>query len=137
MTPESDYIIGDWRTFVAQNGGGGSNEDTNWVNLEGISVISSTSISITMTGYFDDNPTGLGVVYNTVGNPTTSDSVYNAFDHINMQTGETDATVLDISENKDGSRTATVLLTNLKPGTTYYFRSYMQSNFNFYFYTAR
>ena len=31
-----------------------------------------------------------------------------------------------ISENKDGSRTATVLLSGLKPGTTYYFRGYMQ-----------
>ena len=126
MTPESDYIIGDWCTMKAQDGGNPEQGDTDWVNLGLIVPMSSTSISVTMTGYFDNNPIGLGVVYNTTGNPTTSDSVYNAFDHINMQTGETDATVLSISENNDGSRTATVLLTGLKPGTTYYFRGYMQ-----------
>jgi hypothetical protein len=127
MTPESDYIIGDWRTMKAQDGGGNPEHgDTNWVTLGLIQPMSSTSISVTMTGYFDNNPSGLGVVYNTTGNPTTSDSVYNAFDHINMQTGEHDATVLSIAENKDGSRTATILLSGLKPETTYYFRSYMQ-----------
>ena len=86
----------------------------------------STTLSVTITAYFDGDPVGLGVVYNTTGNPTLNDNVYNGFEHVNMETGETDATIQRIQENPDGSRTVEALLNNVQPGTTYYVRGYMQ-----------
>ena len=65
-------------------------------------------------------------MYNTTGNPTTGDQVYNAFDHINMETFEGDETFLGMIENSDNSRTVTVLISGLQRGITYYFRGYMQ-----------
>lgn len=123
LTPDSEPILSYVRTYeTAENG----DSDTNWINIESVNVASSTSLSITVTGYFDDNPIGIGAVYNTTGNPTLSDQVYNAFEHLDTETGEIDETILGMDENPDGSRTVTVLLGGLQPGTTYYIRGFIQ-----------
>ncbi|MCR4659231.1 MAG: hypothetical protein K5650_02935 [Bacteroidales bacterium] len=124
LTPDSEPIISDVRTYTTDNEGGDS--DTNWINIDSISVINSTSVSVTVTGYFDDNPIGIGAVYNTTGSPTLSDQVYNAFEHLITETGQGDETILGMIENPDGSRIVTVMLGGLQPGTTYYFRGFIQ-----------
>ena len=126
LTPDSEPIYGDWRTLGTQSGGDNPGGDTNWVTLDDIVLLSSTSVSVTVTGYFDSNPSGIGVVYNTTGEPTLSDQVYNAFDHMDTETFEYDETILGMTENPDHSRTVTVMISGLQPGTQYYFRGYMQ-----------
>jgi len=70
-----------------------------------------------LTAYFDDGtPEGIGVVYNTTGDPTMEDNVYNGFEHMDE---------LQMVENADGSRTVAFTINNLQPGTTYYLRGYM------------
>ena len=126
LTLNSEPIYGDWHTLGTQSGGNPGDQDTNWININSAEAVSSTTISITVTGYFDNNPNGIGVVYGTSANPTVADNVYNAFEHIiNLETGETDATIQRMQENADGSRTVAVLINNLQPGTTYYLRGYM------------
>lgn len=124
LTPESEPIISEVRTYSTDNASGSG--DTNWINLISVMASNSNTLTVTVTAYFDGGPTGVGVVYNTTGTPTVSDQVYNAFEHINMQTGETDATIQSMQENNDGSRTVAVLLNNVQPGTTYYVRGYLQ-----------
>ena len=124
LTPDSEPIISEVRTYSTENASGSG--DTNWININSAIPVSSTTISVTVTGYFDNNPNGIGVVYGTSANPTVADNVYNAFEHIlNLETGETDATIQRMVENSDGSRTVAVLLNNLQPGATYYLRGYM------------
>lgn len=124
LTPDSEPIISDVRTYTTENSSGSG--DTNWINLLSVIPANSTTLTVTVTAYFDGGPIGIGTVYNTTGTPTVSDQVYNAFQHINMETGETDATIQRMQENPDGSRTVTVLLNGVQPGTTYYVRGYMQ-----------
>ena len=125
LTPTSDPIYSDRRTYSTSNAPG--QNDTNWINLiSAMPTASSTAFSVTIKAYFDGNPIGIGVVYNTSGDPTLSDNVYNGFDHIDMQTGETDATIQRMQENIDGSRTVAALISDVQPGTTYHVRGYMQ-----------
>ena len=127
LTPNSQPIIGPTHMYSTANGGDNPNDnDTNWINLNSAIAANSTTISVTVTGYFDNNPNGIGVVYGTSSNPTTANNVYNAFEHLNVETGEHDETIQRIMENADGSKTVAVLLNNLQPGTTYYIRGYMQ-----------
>lgn len=128
---DTTAINGDIRFHMIKENGGNPGDstahgDTNWINLLSLTAANSTTLSVTVTAYFDGGPTGIGVVYNTTGAPTVNDQVYNAFEHINMQTGETDSTIQRMQENGDGSRTVAVLLNNLQPGTSYYVRGYMQ-----------
>ena len=127
MTPESEPVFSDWRALNTSNGGGG-HDDTNWVQLVEATPINESTISVTVTAYFDGDPIAVGVVYSTTNEvPTLNDNVYNAFDHIDMQTfTPTDATIQNIQINNDGSRTVTALLTNLQSGTFYYIRGYAQ-----------
>ena len=124
LTPDSEPIYSEVRTYSTDNASGSG--DTNWINVITVMPANSTTLSVTITAYFDGDPVGLGVVYNTTGNPTLNDNVYNGFEHVNMETGETDATIQRIQENPDGSRTVEALLNNVQPGTTYYVRGYMQ-----------
>lgn len=124
LTPDSEPIYSEVRTYSTDNASGSG--DTNWINVLSVVPANSTTLSVTIIAYFDGDPIGLGVVYNTTGNPTLSDNVYNGFEHVNMETGETDATIQRMQENPDGSRTVAALLNNVQPGTTYYVRGYMQ-----------
>lgn len=126
LTPDSEPIYSDVRTY--STGNASSSGDTNWINLLSAIAANSNTLSVTVTAYFDGDPIGLGVVYNTTGNPTLADNVYNGFEHVNMETGETDATIQRMQENPDGSRTVAALINNMQSGTTYYIRGYMQFN---------
>ncbi|MBO4281850.1 MAG: hypothetical protein J5873_01470 [Bacteroidales bacterium] len=117
MTPESELIVGDWRTFTTTNGGGGGNHDTNWIRIDKLSA-SDTFVSYTVTGYIDSgDPIAIGACYNETGNPTLNDKVYNALEHLSE---------LTMTENPDGSRTVSGVISALKPQTTYYFRAFMR-----------
>lgn len=124
FTPDSEPIISEVRTFSTDNAP--EPHGVNWVNLLSADAVSGTTMSATFTAYFDDEPVGIGIVYNTTGNPTLSDNVYNGFDHVNIQTGETDATILSFQEIINGVREVSVLINDVQPGTTYYLRGYMQ-----------
>ena len=125
FTPESEPKFSETRTYSTGNGG---SNDTNWINLVDVMVINESTISVTVTAYFDGDPTGVGVVYSTTTEePSISnDNTYNAFDHLNMETGEHDETIQRIQVNQDGSRTVAALLTNLQSGTMYYIRAYAE-----------
>ena len=124
LSPDSEPIISDVRTYSTDNTS--SQGDTNWINLLSVMPANGTTLSVTITAFFDGSPVGIGVVYNTTGNPTVGDNLYNGFEHINMETGETDSTIQRMVENSDGSRTVAALINNLQPGTTYHVRGYMQ-----------
>lgn len=122
FTPDSEPVIGDWRTFRTEEEG----QANNWITLNSAMAAGSTSISVTVTAYFDSNPRVVGVVYSTGTTPTISDNVYDAFEHLNMETGEHDETIQRVMENADGSRTVAALLTNLQPNTTYRLRAFFK-----------
>lgn len=124
LTPDSEPIISEVRTYTTENGG---SNDTNWIDINSVMAVNSTTLSVTVTAYFDGNPVAVGVVYSTTNEqPTVNDQIYNAFEHLNMETGEYDETIQRMQENADGSRTVAALLTNLQPGTLYYIRAYAQ-----------
>ena len=137
MSADSDPIIGDHKTLqTASTNGGGTGEggghhgntDTNWITVNHVMPYSETSVEISINAYFDSgNPIAIGACYNTTGNPTINDNVYNGFDHItDIETRQWDETIIDLFPNNDGSRTVKFLITNLQPNTTYYFRVFMQ-----------
>lgn len=115
ITPESELVTGDWCTFKIQNnGGGGTQNDTNWISLNNLVAIADTVMEITITAYFDSgDPSVIGVCYNTTGNPTENDNIFNAME--NMES------VTSMVENNDGSRTVKFVM-KVQPNTTYYMR---------------
>lgn len=123
LTPDSEPIISEVRTYTTENGG---SNDTNWINFIDALPLSSTSILVTVTAYFDSDPRAVGVVYSTGTTPTITDNVYDAFEHLNMETGEYDETIQRVQENADGSRTVAALLTNLQSNTTYRLRAFFK-----------
>ena len=134
MSPDSQPIIGNHKTFKTQNNGGTDNggghhssSDTNWITVNHVMPYSETSVEISINAYFDSGmPVAIGACYNTTGNPTINDNVYNGLEHINLETMQGDETIIDFFPNNDGSRTVKFLITDLQPNTTYYFRVFMQ-----------
>lgn len=123
LTPDSEPILSEMRTYTTENGG---SNDTNWIRLVD-AMPASGGLLVTVTAYFDGNPTSVGVAYSTTNEtPTINDNVYNAFEHLNMETGEHDNTIQRVQENADGSRTVVALLQNLQSDTYYYLRAYAQ-----------
>ena len=112
MTPESDVVISDWITVSTANIG-----DTNWINLDNVTALSSNSLAVTITFYFDGNPWDVGIIYNTTGNPT-----YENFRYINYEAEHPNGSIQCVTDNPDGSRTMTVNLIDLQPNVTYYIR---------------
>lgn len=123
LTPDSEPIISEVRTYTTENGG---SNDTNWIHFDNAMATGSTTISVTVTAYFDSDPRAVGVVYSTGTTPTITDNVYDAFEHLNMETGEYDETIQRVQENADGSRTVAALLTNLQSNTTYRLRAFFK-----------
>lgn len=125
LTPESQPIIGPTHMYTTEGGGDNPGTgDTNWIVLDGVGPRGSTVMFVSVRAYFDGDPTAVGVVYNTTGNPTLADQVYNAFDHLNMETGEHDETIESVNVYNDGSRRVDALISGLQANTTYYFRAY-------------
>ena len=126
LTPDSEPIISEVRTYTTENGG---SNDTNWINFIDALPLSSTSILLTVTAYFDSDPIAVGVVYdnaNVTEEPTLSNYIYNALAHLNMETGQYDETIQQLQVNPDGSRTVSALLTSLQAGTSYAIRAFAQ-----------
>ena len=124
MSPDSEAKMSDWHSLSTQSGDNPGSD--NWVSLVSLYPVSNSTILVTVTAFFNGNPSAVGVVYNNTGEPTTADYVYNALDHLNMSTGEHDETVQRIQVNADGSRTVAALISGLQPGALYYFRAYAQ-----------
>ena len=128
MKPGSDPILSDWRSVGTQKGNDNPDNEVNWVKIENVaSSQDGSSLNVSVSAYFDSGtPVGIGVCYNTTGSPTVADALYNAFEHIDFEKGEYDDTIISMIDNKDGSKTVTAVISGLRPGTTYYLRSYMQ-----------
>ena len=126
LTPDSEPIVSDVRTYSTSNAPGQG--ENNWIRIDDIMNSSDTpnGLAIVVSGYFDGEPNGIGLVYNTTGNPTTSDQVYNAFDHLNMETGYHDETIDYTSVSDDGVHSVKIRLADLQYNTTYYIRGYIQ-----------
>ena len=123
FTPDSEPVISEVCTFTTDKAP--QPNGSNWVRLLDAEAASSTTLTVTFTAYYDDEPTGIGVVYNTTGAPTLDDKVYNGFDHVNKETGETDDTILSFQDMGNGVRHVSALINNVQPGTTYHIRGYM------------
>ncbi|MBP5171802.1 MAG: hypothetical protein ILP04_07085 [Bacteroidales bacterium] len=128
LAPDADPVLSDWCTMGTSQNNGGGDTGSDWIRLGEVHYLSNiNALEVNCTAYFDTgDPIAIGVCYNTTGNPTINDIVYNAFDHYDFETGSFDETLGDIHENKDGSRSIKLFLLNVSPKTVYYIRGYMQ-----------